>query len=390
MMKWYFTRNGSREGPVEEKELFEMAGDGRLKPTDFVWNAAMGGQWNEASSVPDLFDRVSRTTDVLSEAQDTGKEELPGRISCVIPLRPAWRRMAEILFMPFSMTKWFILGFSAWLATLGEGGGGSVGSGSRNLAGLTGKQEDPTHTDLTGVIDQIRAFLERHGGTIAWIVAIAVCVGVAIALVVTWARSRGKFMFLDNVLNNRAEIAIPWRTFNRHGNSLFRWNIVYGLVCLMALIPLIVFSFSGIVLPCIERGTLTVSAVRGIVLSGGLLMVFALITGYITRFLEDFVVPIMYKCDLTATRAWGRFMGLLRDNFWRLMLYGVFYVALGMVAGACIFLLIIGTCCIAGCLIAIPYVGAVLVLPVTVFFRVYSVQYLSQFGSEYRLVRDEG
>jgi hypothetical protein len=50
-----------------------------------------------------------------------------------------------------------------------------------------------------------------------------------------------------------------------------------------------------------------------------------------------------------------------------------------------VMLLVVITCCIAGCLMAIPYVGAVVVLPVTVFFRAYSLEYLAQFGPEYRL-----
>jgi hypothetical protein len=41
------------------------------------------------------------------------------------------------------------------------------------------------------------------------------------------------------------------------------------------------------------------------------------------------------------------------------------------------------TCCIACCFLAIPYVGTVLLLPVFAFKRSYSLHYLAQFGSEY-------
>ena len=39
---------------------------------------------------------------------------------------------------------------------------------------------------------------------------------------------------------------------------------------------------------------------------------------------------------------------------------------------------------------AIPYLGAVVLLPVTVLFRIYSLEYLSQFGSDYIMTIDTG
>jgi hypothetical protein len=43
------------------------------------------------------------------------------------------------------------------------------------------------------------------------------------------------------------------------------------------------------------------------------------------------------------------------------------------------------TCCIAGCLMALPYVGTVALLPVLVFKRSYSIYYLAQFGPAYNV-----
>ena len=42
-------------------------------------------------------------------------------ISMFDPLDQAFRRTKWILFQPFDLAKWFILGFCAWLAYLGEG-----------------------------------------------------------------------------------------------------------------------------------------------------------------------------------------------------------------------------------------------------------------------------
>ena len=55
------------------------------------------------------------------------------------PLSRAWTRMTDALFRPFDIKKWFVVGFTAWLAGLASGGGGgsSAGqSGDRKAEGL--------------------------------------------------------------------------------------------------------------------------------------------------------------------------------------------------------------------------------------------------------------
>jgi len=48
---------------------------------------------------------------------------------------------------------------------------------------------------------------------------------------------------------------------------------------------------------------------------------------------------------------------------------------------------VVATCCILGCLAAIPYLGTVLLLPVFVFRRAYSLYYLAQYGLDYDVFR---
>lgn len=59
---------------------------------------------------------------------------------------------------------------------------------------------------------------------------------------------------------------------------------------------------------------------------------------------------------------------------------GGFAAAVGL-----ILLTVVVTCCVAGCLMAIPYLGTVLLLPVTVFFRGVGPEFLRQFGGEFDL-----
>jgi len=101
-------------------------------------------------------------------------------------------------------------------------------------------------------------------------------------------------------------------------------------------------------------------------------------------------VPIMYLRTPSVRAAWREFTELGRENPGRIVIYLLFSVLLAMIIGMGILALVLITCCIAGCLMAIPYVGAVLLLPVYVFKRAYPLYYLEQYGAEYRVIEDPG
>jgi len=54
-MQWHYINNSNVSVAVEEEELIRMAQDGRLKPSDMVWNDTMGEEWVAASAVEILF-----------------------------------------------------------------------------------------------------------------------------------------------------------------------------------------------------------------------------------------------------------------------------------------------------------------------------------------------
>ena len=60
-------------------------------------------------------------------------------ISVTDPIGRAINRAKYITFQPFDIGKWFVLGFIAWLAALGEGGG--FGGGG-NFPGGRGRRRD--------------------------------------------------------------------------------------------------------------------------------------------------------------------------------------------------------------------------------------------------------
>ena len=97
-------------------------------------------------------------------------------------------------------------------------------------------------------------------------------------------------------------------------------------------------------------------------------------------FLNNFVIPIMYKNSCLVLEGWRRFLQLFRENAGSFLLYGLFLFLLHMVV--IIFVVIAGifTCCIGFILLIIPYINAVILLPISYTFRAYSVEFLEQFG----------
>jgi len=53
--EWYYTKSGTKHGPVSSHDLRVFARDGKLAPTDLVWKEGMK-EWQPASKVEGLFD----------------------------------------------------------------------------------------------------------------------------------------------------------------------------------------------------------------------------------------------------------------------------------------------------------------------------------------------
>jgi len=290
------------------------------------------------------------------------------------PLSRAWSRMKIALFRPFDLHKWFVIGFNAFLCGLMDFSNGS--SGARG-------QKD---TDFRDFMSFPRTAWNWLMDNPAWAIAILFAVLVAIAVVValTWVSSRGVFMFLESVARDRVEIAKPWREYQKEGDSLFVWRLVFGLITLAAFSGLVAWFF-------IQGGDLyregfgrafPLGLVIGLVL---LALAMGLVAGYIGLFLKDFVAALMYKHRISAVAAWRLFLGLFRKYPFYFLAYGVilFFLMLGFV-----FVVIAAglvTCCLGWLVLVIPYIGTVVTLPFWYLLRAFSLEFLGQFGPEYEV-----
>jgi hypothetical protein len=291
-------------------------------------------------------------------------------IHYVAPLQRAWARMKGILFNPFDLGKWLVIGFSAWLARLAGGGGG----GGMRVNPSRGHVAPP---HVRRLLREAWAYLQAHPNWLTLVIVGAITVAV-IVLVLVWISSRGKFIFLDNVVHDRARIAEPWRRYAPLGDSLFLWRLGYGVVCLLALAALgaaavmAAGGFSGFGFGSVRSVTITVLAGLAAVLVG-------IACACVSLFLDSFVVPVMYRNGIGAVEAWRRLLPWLEAHLGAFLLYGLFVLGLVAAVGIGVFAAGLMTCCVGLLLVMLPYVGTVILLPFLVTYRAFSVEFLTQF-----------
>ena len=230
--------------------------------------------------------------------------------------------------------------------------------------------------------DQARDFVLHN---LHWIIPAVIAltlVGFALWVVFTWLNSRGKFMFLHCVALNKAEVVLPWDKYAAQGNSLFWFRLVLGLIGSVLTLPLLAI-IGLMVYGMVRQGA---AHAAGVMVAAGLVLVLialAIVFFLIEKFTKDFVVPIMYLKSKKCLEAWKELRALLAGNAGHFALYILFQIVLSIAIGTIVLVVVLLTCCIAGCFLAIPYLGTVLLLPAFAFKRAYSLHYFAQYGSEY-------
>ena len=301
-------------------------------------------------------------------------------VQYVAPLRRAWARMKGILFNPFNLGKWLVIGFSAWLARLAGGGGGG---GTRFNMGRDRAASLHVRQALRGAWEHLRA----HPHWLALIV-LGAAVLLVIGLLLLWISSRGKFIFLDNVVHDRARIAEPWRLFAQRGDSLFLWRLGFLLACVIALAvmgTLAVVSaggFSGFGFGNVRATTITVLAILAV-------FVWGIACAYVSLFLDSFVVPVMYKDGIGAVEAWRRLLPWIELHLGSFLLYGLFLLGLAVAVGVGVVVVGLLTCCVGLLLVVLPYVGTVILLPFLVTYRALSLEFLAQLDAGFAIFPEQ-
>jgi hypothetical protein len=284
------------------------------------------------------------------------------KIEIFKPFGEAYELMEKILFRPFDISKWFIIGFAAFLAGNFGSGFGFSWPGRFDVSHAFRHRQAPTipHLEPWGVILFVIGFF----------------VIVAVVVLLAWLSARGRFMFTDCIVRNRAAIAEPWREYREEGNSyfLFVMAVAVGAIVLIIVLALSVF----LPLNLIGRTSHGVTTPLLAVLLVPFFVVwisFAIFFGLVSYFM----VPVMYIRRCGAMEAFRNVSTLVLHNVGPFILFCLFsivlFIALALI-GAIVTCL---TCCIA----ALPYLGTVILLPLFVWLRAFEFCFLRQFGPGY-------
>ena len=285
------------------------------------------------------------------------------KIEIFEPFGAAYELMKRILFQPFDFGKWLVIGFAAFLS--GAWGNGFhfnfPGGGDWNF-------RSTSHQNLPAS-DSLPAW------GIPLIIAIAIAVLILI-LVFMWIGARGRFIFTDCVVKNRAAIVAPWSEFRREGNSFFLFSIVVGFLALLAVAAVLL-------LVLVPMGIVTEWKGDGLGVTMVVILIFLglvwLVLGIFFTVVTSFMVPVMYRRRCAARQAFLEVLRLILARPGPFILFALFGLVLLVAFAIVSTILTCLTCCIAG----LPYVSSVVFLPALVWLLAFKLLFLRQFGPEY-------
>jgi len=281
------------------------------------------------------------------------------KIEIFKPFGEGFELMKRILFQPFDLKKWLVIGFAAWLASLGSGGGG-------NFNYQFDRREDAQKFNET--IGQIPQPILVAG------ICILICFVLLLIVLLAWLRARGRFIFVDCIVRNRAAIVEPWKEFRAEGNSFF----LFSLVVVLVLVGLAVVGTFGLALPLIIRGPGSRPG-AGLLIAFSSFLIFLIGLALILVVISQLMVPIMYRQRCLSRPAFTQTVHLVAAHPGPILLYVLFLLVLGVAVVLISCAVACATCCIA----AIPYVGTVILLPLPVTLAAFSLLFLRQFGPDY-------
>lgn len=292
----------------------------------------------------------------------------PRKVEVFAPFGAAIDLTKLILFQPFDLAKWCVIGFAALLAQLGRGSFGNFSNFNPKSMG-----KGNWNWNFRSFSNDVTESASVLPGWLLPLIIVGALLFLVIVIVLLWVGSRGRFIFTDCIVRNRAAIVEPWREFRKEGNSLFVFSLLVGLAML------VVLALAGIPVwvPLIshpdELGG--VGFVIGLIFFGIVAACIAVGWGMVSTFM----MPVMYRRRCGAVEGFRGAVAFVLADPGPVVLYILFTIVLWIAFAivACI-----GTC-LTCCILAIPYVGTVILLPAHVFFMSFLLLFMRQFGPEY-------
>lgn len=295
--------------------------------------------------------------------------------------------------------------------------GGAAAAGEQTSTQLPAEKQTLSVSANAEYIAQVRAKMEPAKPKINPMVVVPLIIGmilfgVSFMLFFMWLTCRFNFILLDTLITKKTAIRDPFRQYKEIGDSYFKWSLGFLGISLGAIAVVILLT---VILMGIAKGNAALS-ILSLVFGGlpALLMALAMIG--IGTAVHDFVLPIMYQEKLPTMRALNQFRKSNAFNFnllvqYLLVVLGLWVLAMivqaivsivallgGLIAGAVVAipgiillkavpllkipLLILGVFLVIALIFAIAIAIGMVMLPVTIFFRVFALTYLTRLYPE--------
>jgi hypothetical protein len=279
-------------------------------------------------------------------------------VSAVDCVQPALHHTRQQLFTRFHFGQWTRLALVGILAAEVHVGGCNFG----NVGQFTHPRKPENMPSLSRLPSGWPPFnpshISDHLGQIVGLIVVAVFVAVVLGFVFLYLNSVFRFVLFDSVLRRECSISEAWRRWDRAGGRFFLWQIVLQIAVWLFLLVLVVVP----VAVALAAGWATnlrehiARLIVGVILLGGLLLVFALTTVVVQVLARDFLVPIMALENLDFADGWHRLLGIIGPEKGRFAVYLLLKLVLSIAAGILSTIIAI----IPALIVVIPSVVAVL------------------------------
>jgi hypothetical protein len=220
---------------------------------------------------------------------------------------------------------------------------------------------------------------------VLFLVALLV-ITLVVMVLLSWLKSVFELIFIDHLLSAKFILSESWKNNLRLGTSAFIWRIIFYLITF--LFSMVILTVAALICfpwmkSCWDAGSflppdLSISIACGFFLLLTLFVsLFSLCVNVVFR---QFIIALMYKNSVGAIEGWSIFFNLTRNRRFEIVKFLLFWLGLNIMAWLIVTLIVLLTCCLLAITFIFPYIWAVVLLPLLVFFRLYSLEFLSQFS----------
>ena len=253
---------------------------------------------------------------------------MPGRISAVEAMSPAFTRTQRVLFRPFRFGLWARLAVVGIVTgeVGGVGGSGGVPRGNIPLPQTSG--DDQLHLATRLFSD---AGWEQLHQNLYWIAPLVLTV-LAVAVLWIYSACVYRFLLFDAALTGQCQLLEGWRKWRDRGRDYLLWVLAFALTALIILgvvagIPLLLAWRAG----WLQKSEEHIGGLLGWgLLIGFVVLVLILLIAVIDLFARDFLIPIMALEDVDAVEGWRRLLGIVDQDKGSYALYVLMKIVLAL------------------------------------------------------------